>query len=87
VNGRPVTPESPETTAQMILPLPAGTERIRIKFVDTPDRIWGELISSGACLVFLILVFLGRAKRPSPNGTVRSGATQSGKLHTFGVME
>jgi len=87
VNGRPVTPESPETTAQMILPLPAGTERIGIKFVDTPDRIWGEVISSGACLVFLMLLFLGRAKRPSPSGTVRSGGMQPGKLHTFGIME
>ena len=67
VNGRPVTPESPETTAQMVLPLSAGTQRIRIKFVDTPDRIWGEVLSSGATLAFFALLFVGHAKRcPHP---------------------
>ena len=63
VNGRPVTPESPEATAQIILPLSAGTEQIRIKFVDTPDRIWGEVISSGATLAFFVLLLVGHAKR------------------------
>ena len=60
VNGKAVTPESPETTAQMILPLPAETERIRIRFVDTPDRVWGEMVSGGAGVAFLALLLFRR---------------------------
>jgi hypothetical protein len=71
VNGRPVTPESPETTAQILLPLSAGAHHIRIKFADTPDRIWGEVISGGAGLAFFVLLFVGRPKRSWPHATVQ----------------
>ena len=44
-NGRPATPEFAEGTAQIILPLSAGTERIQISFGRTPDRTAGSALS------------------------------------------
>lgn len=58
VNGQRVTPEFPEGTAQIILPLPAGTEGIKIRFVDTHDRVWGKVISGAAVIAFLALLIL-----------------------------
>jgi hypothetical protein len=55
VNGQAVTPESAETTAQMILPLSAGTHRITVSFGRTRDRILGGVISMVALLAFLLL--------------------------------
>ena len=65
VNGRRVTPESPESTGQIFLPLPAGAQRIRIEFMKTSDRKWGEAVSGAAGILFLLLFFLDRAKRRS----------------------
>ncbi len=65
VNSRRVTPESPESTAQIFLPLPAGAQRIRIEFMKTSDRKWGEAVSGAAGILFLLLFFLDRAKRRS----------------------
>lgn len=67
VNGRRTSPELAEGTAQIILLLPAGAQRIRIKFAYTADRIWGGVISGGAGAVFFALLFFGRGKRPSSN--------------------
>jgi hypothetical protein len=63
VNGRRVQPESPETTSQMILPLSAGTERIRIRFVDTPDRVFGGALSLASLFAAGLLLAKGRAKQ------------------------
>ena len=65
VNGRRVTPESPESTGQIFLPLPAGAQRIRIEFMKTSDRKCGEAVSGAAGILFLLLFFLDRAKRRS----------------------
>ena len=58
VNGRPVKPQSRETTAQMILPLPAGTNRIELTFVRTLDRTAGSLLSAVSTLA-LVAAFWG----------------------------
>jgi hypothetical protein len=68
VNGQRVTPEFAEATTQIILPLSAGAQQIRIKFADTPDRIWGGVIFCGAGVAFLGLLFFKQAKQPSPSG-------------------
>jgi hypothetical protein len=60
VNDRRVKPQSPETTSQMILPLSAGTQRIRIKLVDTPDRIGGVVVSILSLVAWG--AFFGRGK-------------------------
>lgn len=64
VNGRRVTPESPELTAQIILPMPAGTQHIRIKFETTPDRRLGTGISLAGLLALAACFFAGRVKSP-----------------------
>lgn len=62
VNGQRVKPQPQETTAQIILPLPAGPHQINIRFARTPDRLWGAAISGAACILLLLLLFLDPAK-------------------------
>ena len=59
VNGYTVRPGHAETSAQMVLPLPAGSQQIRIRFVRTPDRTWGIVLSVIAVLTFLMLLNAG----------------------------
>jgi hypothetical protein len=70
VNGRQVTPEFPEGTAQIILPLPAGADRIKIGYLRTRDRDLGSLLS-GVCTFALVAALWGvparRSKPPRRN--------------------
>jgi len=59
VNGKAVTPQHAETNGQMILSLPAGTERITARFVRTTDRKLGIAISVIAVLALLALLNAG----------------------------
>ncbi|HKW32244.1 MAG TPA: hypothetical protein VJN92_04520 [Candidatus Acidoferrum sp.] len=68
VNGRRVTPEFPETTAQIILPLPAGVDRIKINFVPTRDRNLGSLLSGISALVAAVLWGMPAAKSKTRQG-------------------
>jgi hypothetical protein len=56
VNGQPVTPEAPDGTAQVILPLPSGTQHVMMRFARTPDRSVGCLLS-GLSLLALLAAF------------------------------
>ena len=64
VNGKPVTPQHPEGTAQMLVPLQPGTSQIRIHLVMTKDREAGAAITLVSLLVAVPL-FLG-PWRPRP---------------------
>lgn len=70
VNGHQVMPESPDSTAQIILPLPAGAERIKISYIRTRDRDLGSLLS-GVCTFALVAALWGvparRSKPPRRN--------------------
>jgi hypothetical protein len=59
VNGTVVTPQHAETSGQMILRLPAGTQHIAVKFVRTPDRILGIFVSVAGLLALLALFNAG----------------------------
>ena len=59
VNGSVVTPEHPDTSGQMILRLPGGTQHIVVRFVRTPDRILGIFVSVGGVLALLALFNAG----------------------------
>jgi hypothetical protein len=59
VNGKAVTPGHAETNDEMILVLAPGTERIMAKFVRTPDRTLGDVISLMALLTLLALLNAG----------------------------
>jgi hypothetical protein len=63
IDGKAVTPQLAETTAQMILPLSAGTHRITMRFGRTPDRTWGGVISAGAGIGLFALLLLGPRTR------------------------
>jgi hypothetical protein len=58
VNGRQVVTESTPDTGQMVIPIGAGENRIRIRFVDGPDRKWGLLLSGiGFAIVLLVVIW------------------------------
>lgn len=64
VNGHRVTPESPESTGQLIVPAPAGTQRITINFVATPDRRLGTGVSLAGLLALAACFWPRRWNRP-----------------------
>ena len=59
VNGKVVTPQRGETSGQMMLQLPAGTQHVALKFVRTPDRILGIFVSLTGLLAILALFNAG----------------------------
>jgi len=59
VNGKVVTPQHAETSGQIMLWLPAGTQHIAVKFVRTPDRILGIFVSVAGLLALLALFNAG----------------------------
>jgi hypothetical protein len=59
VNGKAVIPERAETNGQMILPLRPGAQRITARFVRTPDRTAGIVLSMLGVLTLLALLNAG----------------------------
>ena len=59
VNGKAVTPRRADTDGSMVLPLPAGSERITARFGRTADRKAGIAISISAVLILLALLNAG----------------------------
>lgn len=59
VNGKVETPQHAEGKAQMILRLAPGTQRVTAKFVRTPDRTLGIVISVLGLLTLLALFNAG----------------------------
>jgi hypothetical protein len=62
VNGTVVKPERAEETAQMVLPLKAGTSQIRVRFARTLDRTVGAGISLASLLLLVPLLLRGRSE-------------------------
>lgn len=67
VNDVRVQPTSPPGTAQMIVKLPGGASRVRVRFIRTTDRSIG-LALSAIGLVILGLLLRGRRQRRSTAG-------------------
>jgi hypothetical protein len=63
VNGARIAPGTAADSGQMILQLPAGESRVSVRFVRTPDRVVGDLVSLVA-LVFTF-VLIRRPARPA----------------------
>jgi hypothetical protein len=59
VDGKVVAPQHPEATDQMILRLAPGTQRVTLKFVRTPDRTLGIVLSVLGLLTLLALFNAG----------------------------
>jgi hypothetical protein len=69
VNGKVARAGSSPGTAQMLVSVPAGSSRVQIDFVRTPDRLWGAIISVLAIAVLLCIF----AMRPKNGATDRQG--------------
>jgi hypothetical protein len=63
VNGRAVATETRQATGQMIVPVPAGENEVRITFVRTWDRVAGDVISVLTLLIGALGFFIGNARR------------------------
>jgi hypothetical protein len=63
VNGARVAPGTVADSGQMILQLPAGESRVSVRFVRTPDRVVGDLVSLAALLFTFVLI--RRPARPA----------------------
>lgn len=64
VNGREVETVPQEDTGQMLVPVQAGENRVRVIFIRTWDRTWGGIFSA----VAMIALFLAWIKRPKHRG-------------------
>ena len=64
-NGHPVASETHEITGQLMVPVVAGQNRVRITFIRTWDRTAGGLVSA-ATILFVIIVTV-RFKGASSN--------------------
>ncbi len=57
LNGAPIQPEKSEDSGQMIVPVPAGTSFVTVRFVRTADRTLGLLLSGlGVALAAFLLI-------------------------------
>jgi hypothetical protein len=60
VNGRPVRAGTTGVTGQMIVPVEAGEDQVRIALIRTPDRAVGGLISFGTAILLLAWTFFSK---------------------------
>lgn len=63
VNGNPVSAANDESTGQMTIPVGAQTSKIDVRFIRTPDRTAGDIIS--AITTLLLLWMAMRRKKPA----------------------
>jgi hypothetical protein len=60
VNGRAADAHTAETTGQMLIPVRAGENRVRVTFIRTRDRTLGAIVSAVAVLLTGILFLVWR---------------------------
>jgi hypothetical protein len=72
VNGQVVATGATEVTRQMIVPIRAGENSVRIRFTRTWDRSLGGIISTGAILLVCGIIFTRRSKAVPPRRTQSS---------------
>jgi hypothetical protein len=70
VNGRVVQAGTRESTGQLMVPVEAGSNRVKIAFVRTWDRVVGGWISLVTALLVMLWVAVARARRSSQAATV-----------------
>lgn len=63
VNGNPISPERLDDFNQMVVPVGKGVSEIRVRFTRTPDRTLGDVVSLGAALLAVLLLW--NPRRPA----------------------
>jgi len=63
VNRKVVDAETQDNTGQMIIPVPSGTNQVRVTFTRTPDRTAGEIVSAVTAAVLGGFLLRGRRRR------------------------
>jgi hypothetical protein len=61
VNGRVVETDTAEVTGQMLVPVQGGENQVQITFVRTWDRTLGAVVSTGAALLLVLGMVLGKS--------------------------
>jgi hypothetical protein len=56
VNGADLVPEQTGETSQITVPLTAGSSDVAVRFIRTPDRTIGGVISGASVLIALLLL-------------------------------
>jgi hypothetical protein len=64
VNGQRVLTETQDDTGQMLVPVRAGQNQVRITFLTTKDRIMGRIISGLSLVLTCGVVLLQRRNKP-----------------------
>ena len=53
VNGREITAGTQPVTGEILIPVDTGSNRVRVTFVQTEDRLIGDLVSGGTLLLVI----------------------------------
>jgi hypothetical protein len=53
VNGREITAGTQPVTGEILIPVGTGSNRVRVTFVQTEDRLIGDLVSAGTLLLVI----------------------------------
>jgi len=53
VNGREITAGTQPVTGEILIPVDTGSNRVRVTFVQTEDRLIGDLVSAGTVLLVI----------------------------------
>lgn len=68
VDGQTEGPASIPETSQMLLPVSAGNDQIKIRFRETRDRVFGAAISTVAAITLCAFAYGYRRKKNADNG-------------------
>jgi hypothetical protein len=66
VNGQPTETDNQDDTGQMLVPVNAGENQVRVSLVRTHDQILGDGVSAGTVLLMLGLLRFSRKRRGIP---------------------
>jgi hypothetical protein len=65
VNGRLITPHSDDPTGRMVIAVPAGRREVDLRFIRTPDRWLGDVLSLAALLFLCAFWYVERRSEPA----------------------
>jgi 6-pyruvoyl-tetrahydropterin synthase related domain len=84
VNGHSVASQTREVTGQLMIPLKAGQNQVRIRFIRTWDRTLGGIISALAALfVLIVCLFFKNASSERLMRRILIATSNPGKLRDF----